>query len=54
VTSKEAKQAVIALMQFGMCDDADEAAHFLVDAGEIDSSQHAELLSPSEATRIYG
>ena len=32
----------------------DEAAHMLVDMGEIDSSTHAELLSDSESERIYG
>lgn len=32
----------------------DDAAHMLVDAGEIDSDQHADLLSPEEAERIYG
>jgi len=32
----------------------DEAAHMLVDLGEINSEEHEELLSESEATRIYG
>jgi len=32
----------------------DEAAHMLVDMGEITSDEHEELLSPEEATRIYG
>jgi len=32
----------------------DEAAHFLVDAGEINSTQHAELLSDAERQRVYG
>ena len=32
----------------------DEAAHMLVDMGEIDSSDHEELLSEKEAERIYG
>ena len=32
----------------------DEAAHMLVDMGEIDSTKHAELLSKAEAERIYG
>lgn len=32
----------------------DEAAHMLVDAGEIDSTEHADLLSMPERKRIYG
>jgi hypothetical protein len=32
----------------------DEAAHFLVDAGEINSTEHAELLTDAERIRIYG
>jgi hypothetical protein len=32
----------------------DEAAHFLVDAGEIDSSDHADLLTEEERKRVYG
>jgi hypothetical protein len=32
----------------------DEAAHMLVDAGEIDSSDHADLLTPEERERVYG
>lgn len=34
--------------------DPDEAAHMLVDAGEINSTEHAELLSDAERERIYG
>jgi hypothetical protein len=34
--------------------DQDEAAHFLVDAGEIDSTEHADLLTPEERERVYG
>lgn len=34
--------------------DQDEAAHFLVDCGEIDSSTHADLLTPQESERVYG
>ena len=32
----------------------DEAAHMLVDMGEIDSSDHADLLTDKERRRIYG
>jgi hypothetical protein len=32
----------------------DEAAHMLVDAGEINSTDHADLLTDAERTRIYG
>jgi hypothetical protein len=32
----------------------DEAAHMLVDMGEIDSDDHADLLSDEERERVYG
>lgn len=32
----------------------DEAAHMLVDMGEIDSSDHEDLLTEEERKRIYG
>ena len=32
----------------------DEAAHMLADMGEIDSTLHAELLTPTERKRVYG
>jgi hypothetical protein len=32
----------------------DEAAHMLVDMGEIDSSDHADLLTDAERERVYG
>jgi hypothetical protein len=51
MTPKEKQEA---LVNEGMCGDMDEAAHMLVDAGEIDSSDHAELLSEAERERIYG
>jgi acyl carrier protein len=54
MTDSEAREAQKALVDFGMCETMDEAAHFLVDAGEIDSTQHAELLSEIESERIYG
>jgi hypothetical protein len=50
MTPEQMQQALVDEM--GM--DADEAAHFLVDAGEVDSCDHAELLSPAERERIYG
>ena len=43
-----------ALLDAGMVGSQDEAAHFLVDAGEIDSTEHAELLSDAERQRVYG
>jgi hypothetical protein len=43
-----------ALIAGGICDDWDEAVHFLVDSGEITSSEHEELLSPDEKERVYG
>jgi hypothetical protein len=43
-----------ALVEEGLCATMDEAAHFLVDAGEIDSTEHEELLSEKEAERVYG
>jgi hypothetical protein len=33
---------------------SDDAAHMLVDMGEIDSTEHAELLSDEERKRVYG
>jgi hypothetical protein len=32
----------------------DDAAHQLLDMGEIDETEHAELLSDAERKRIYG
>jgi hypothetical protein len=32
----------------------DEAAHALYDMGDIDSDDHADLLSDEECERIYG
>lgn len=34
--------------------DSDDAAHMLVDMGEINTFEHEELLSEKEAERIYG
>jgi hypothetical protein len=53
VTNSEARAAQKALVDEGMCETMDEAAHFLVDCGEINSTQHAELLSKAESARIY-
>jgi hypothetical protein len=50
VTPAEKQQALVEEM--GLT--PDEAAHMLVDSGEIDSTEHEELLSPEEAERIYG
>lgn len=54
MTDKEARETQEILVAEGMCKTLDEAAHMLVDMGEIDSTQHAELLSDKEAERIYG
>ena len=53
-TDKAAKELQEILVAEGMCSDEDEAAHFLVDCGEIDSTQHEELLSDKERERVYG
>ena len=53
MTNADARKAMKELVSFGMCETMDEAAHFLVDCGEIDSTQHAELLSKTESERIY-
>jgi len=53
MTTCEAREIQKELIKFGMCKTMDEAANFLVDAGEIDSSTHADLLSPAERERIY-
>jgi len=54
VTDDEAFIACQELVIEGLAEDQDAAAHMLVDMGEIDSSQHAELLSDKERERIYG
>jgi hypothetical protein len=43
-----------ALVDEGVAGTMDEAAHMLVDMGEIDSVDHADLLSDEERVRIYG
>ena len=42
------------LVDFGLAKDLDDAAHMLVDAGEIDSTQHYDLLSEKERLRVFG
>jgi len=42
------------LVESGVASTMDEAAHMLVDMGEIDSNTHADLLSKEERDRIYG
>lgn len=43
-----------ALVDHGLCDTFDEAVHMLADMGDIDSSEHEEMLSDEEAARVYG
>lgn len=54
MTHEEAQEHMQAMVSFGFAKDLDEACHMLVDMGEINSTQHAELLSPKESERIYG
>lgn len=54
MNDKEAKETQEILVAEGMAEDMDDAAHILVDLGEINSTQHAELLSKEERERIYG
>jgi len=54
MTLREARELQKGLVDEGMASNPDEAAHMLVDMGEIDSDQHAELLSDAECERIYG
>jgi hypothetical protein len=54
MTDEEAKEQQKRLVDVGLADTMDEAAHMLVDAGEINSTQHAELLSDAERERVYG
>lgn len=50
---KETPQEMQAALVEEMGMTPDEAAHFLADAGEIDSVDHADLLSPEERGRVY-
>ena len=50
---QEAKETVKILVD-EMGYTQDEAAHTLVDAGEIDSTLHADLLTKEERERVYG
>jgi hypothetical protein len=54
VSDKEAKELQEILVAEGECSTLDEAAHFLIDCGEINSTQHAEMLTPKERKRVYG
>lgn len=47
------KEMLKALMEEGGYDQ-DEAAHMLVDMGEINSTEHADLLTDEERRRVYG
>jgi hypothetical protein len=52
--AKEAKEIAQGLIDEGLVSTWDEAVHFLVDCGEIDSVLHEELLTDEERNRIYG
>jgi hypothetical protein len=54
MNDREARETQKTMVAMGMATGMDDAAHQLVDMGEIDSTQHAELLSKAEAERIYG
>lgn len=54
MSTKEAREAQAALVDLGFASDMDDAAHMLVDGGDIDSSTHATILSAKERERIYG
>jgi hypothetical protein len=54
MNDREAREIQKVMVAEGLATDMDDAAHQLVDAGEINSTQHAELLSKAEAERIYG
>ena len=54
MTDSEAKTVIAEMVSFGFAIDSDDACHQLVDMGEIDSTQHATLLSASERKRVYG
>lgn len=51
MTAKEKQQS---LVKEGVAGSMDEAAHMLVDMGEITSVDHYDLLSEKERDRIYG
>jgi hypothetical protein len=53
LTDEEAKEYQKMLVDTGLAEDMDEAAHMLVDMGEIGSMQHAAILSKEERERIY-
>lgn len=41
------------LVEQGECKTMDDAAHYLVDMGEIDTYTHAQILSKAERARLY-
>lgn len=49
-TPKEMQKAL--MDEMGLTQD--EAAHMLVDMGEINSTEHADLLTEEEKERVYG
>lgn len=50
----EARENQELLVKSGIAESMDDAAHMLVDMGEISEWQHAELLSVTERKRVYG
>lgn len=52
--AKEAYEAAKALLKEGEVATWDEAVHMLYDMGEIDSNDHADMLTKKESKRIYG
>ena len=50
MTAKEMRDSLVE--ELGLS--SDEAAHMLVDMGEIDSVDHYDLLSDKEVARVYG
>jgi hypothetical protein len=54
MTELTPQEKQLALVAEGAAGSMDEAAHMLVDMGEIDSTTHADLLSPTERGKIYG
>jgi hypothetical protein len=54
MTDHEASEVQKLLVKLGLAKDMDDAAHQMVDAGEIGSIQHEHLLSDEERRRVYG
>lgn len=51
---EEALNTMGMMVSMGMASSMDEACTMLVDSGDINSTQHAALLSKAESERIYG